>query len=184
MQANRYISDDFKKINFDSMGIVICIKEDEAGIYGMGFSGKRSKPDFSYRFKSIEQRESYVDKYLNNIARRKEERAARLAQKKAFNHTLKVGDVLYSSWGFDQTNIDFYEVVEVVSAKSVKIREISSITTDEQGSFMTAYKIPAKGKYVDEAVLKRVGEHNYITICKGQWASPWDGKPLRYSWYA
>ena len=27
---------------------------------------------------------------------------------------LKVGDVLRSSWGYDQTNVDYYEVVELV----------------------------------------------------------------------
>ena len=37
--------------------------------------------------------------------------------------TPKVGDILYSSWGYDQTNIDFYKVVKV-SEFSVWIQEL------------------------------------------------------------
>jgi hypothetical protein len=35
----------------------------------------------------------------------------------------KLGDILYSSWGYDQTNIDFYKVVKV-SEFSVWIQEL------------------------------------------------------------
>ena len=37
--------------------------------------------------------------------------------------TPKVGDILYSSWGYDQTNIEFFKVVKV-SKFSVWIQEI------------------------------------------------------------
>lgn len=36
-----------------------------------------------------------------------------------------VGDILCCSWGYDQTNIDYYQVVAVTKA-SVKIREIAA----------------------------------------------------------
>ena len=59
-------------------------------------------------------------------------------------HDLKVGDILYSSWGYDQTNIDFYQVT-AVGVHSVKIREIeqkvvggstgSDLVTAEPGKF-------------------------------------------------
>lgn len=35
-----------------------------------------------------------------------------------------VGDILYTSWGYDQTNVDFYQVIRV-SGKNAWIREIS-----------------------------------------------------------
>jgi hypothetical protein len=37
----------------------------------------------------------------------------------------KVGDILYSSWGYDQTNIEFFKVVKV-SEFSVWIQEVGS----------------------------------------------------------
>lgn len=35
----------------------------------------------------------------------------------------RVGDILVSSWGYDQTNVDYYQVIAVTKA-SVRIREI------------------------------------------------------------
>jgi hypothetical protein len=35
----------------------------------------------------------------------------------------KVGDILYSSWGYDQTNIEFFKVVKV-SEFSVWIQQV------------------------------------------------------------
>ena len=31
----------------------------------------------------------------------------------AFRESLRVGDILYSSWGWEQTNIDFYQVIAI-----------------------------------------------------------------------
>lgn len=41
----------------------------------------------------------------------------------AFVAAANIGDVFYSSWGYDQTNVDFYEVVRK-TAKTVYVREI------------------------------------------------------------
>jgi hypothetical protein len=44
----------------------------------------------------------------------------------------KVGDILYSSWGYDQTNIDFYKVVRV-SKSSVWIQQIGQKVVEITG---------------------------------------------------
>ena len=46
--------------------------------------------------------------------------------------TPKVGDILYSSWGYYQTNIDFYKVVKV-SEFSVLIQKLNSAITEITG---------------------------------------------------
>lgn len=38
----------------------------------------------------------------------------------------KVGDILIASWGYDQTNVDYYQVVALVGTSSVRIRKIQS----------------------------------------------------------
>ena len=37
---------------------------------------------------------------------------------------VKVGDLFRSSWGYEQTNNDFFQVVELVGASSVRVREV------------------------------------------------------------
>ena len=46
--------------------------------------------------------------------------------------TPKIGDILYSSWGYDQTNIEFFKVVKV-SKFSVWIQEIGKKVVEVTG---------------------------------------------------
>ena len=98
-------------------------------------------------------------------------------------HTYKVGDILNSSWGYDQTNVTFYQVTRVTKA-SVELGTLRSTSTAETG-FMTAYKSPLPGEFTsDRRFLKRVSDNGYVKIGYSEYAKLWDGKPERYSWYA
>ena len=79
-----------------------------------------------YYFSNDERREQWVKEQINSIKGRIADTAkANESKKEAIaSHTFKVGDCLYQSWGYDQTNIDFFEVVAVLP-KSVKILPIS-----------------------------------------------------------
>ena len=143
----------------------------------IGFGGRRSRPDFNFRFGSKERRDEYVRKYVEGLRKSLEAKLAREGKRKGFQHSLEVGSILYSSWGYDQTNIDFYEVVEVVGKKSVKIRAIASeIDHAEQGA---DYVVAIPGAFLEKAkvMLKRVGEGNVIRIASYASAYPWDGSP-------
>ena len=37
---------------------------------------------------------------------------------------VQVGDIFHSSWGYEQTNNDFFQVVELVGSSSVRVREV------------------------------------------------------------
>lgn len=63
-----------------------------------------------------------------------------------------VGDILVSSWGYDQTNIDFYQVVGV-TAKSVKIRAIGKTCTERRE--YTDMMVPDVGAFKGEPMTKR-----------------------------
>lgn len=38
---------------------------------------------------------------------------------------IKVGDIFEAVWGYDQTNYDFFQVVELVGESSVRVREVN-----------------------------------------------------------
>jgi len=100
------------------------------------------------------------------------------------NAPVKVGDIFVNSWGYDQTNIDFYQVVAITSSgKSVKVRPIGQKT--KETGFMSGETVPLKGKFTGPAQTKRVGLSNgepYLPSKYG-WTSLWDGKPQFISWY-
>ena len=47
---------------------------------------------------------------------------------------VKVGDIFKSSWGYDDTNTDFFQVIALVGEQSVRVREVAlPIVTEDQG---------------------------------------------------
>lgn len=50
---------------------------------------------------------------------------------KANKYGVKVGDLFYTSWGYEQTNVDFFQVIELVGESSVRVREVYPQMTNE-----------------------------------------------------
>jgi hypothetical protein len=97
-------------------------------------------------------------------------------------HSLQVGSILYCSWGYEQTNVEFYEVVAVRGA-AVDIRELAqrSVATGD----MTGRSVPAHGEYINAPIRgKRLGSHNQIRLTSYKVATVWDGQPKNWSTYA
>ena len=148
--------------------------EKKGSLFGVAFAGRAQKPVWHYRFRSEGQLQKKIDdsiKTRRSIAQNRKERA----EQRKIPHSLKKGDILSSSWGYDQTNIDFYEVVDVL-AKSVVVRKIGEkVVKSSPGS---DYVVPAPGKFIGPAMRKRATKDNYVRIDSVSSASPWNGKPL------
>jgi hypothetical protein len=147
------------------------------GSYVALFRGTALKPQSHFKCKSAESRAALIEKWKADEAAADAAKAQRAADKKAaranFVNPLKAGDVLVSSWGYDQTNIDFYEVVSV-KAKSVKIMKIGSKCVEMNGPGGNRV-IPDKGNYYGEAMTKVVGAGGSVRIASYASAYPWDG---------
>lgn len=46
---------------------------------------------------------------------------------------VKVGDLFSMSWGWEQTNVDFFQVIALVGESSVRVREVYPQMIDEKG---------------------------------------------------
>lgn len=153
-----------------------------------GFSGKRSKHDFYLRFGSETSMDIFINEYFTKLIERKKNKDERRESAKSFVHTLKVGDILYSSWGYDQTNIDFYQVTQLVGSKKVKLAAIHSRKVDSDtnwgadSALCTAHKDNFCSN--EEPQLKLVLKGNTIRLTTYSSAWVWDGQPKRYSWGA
>lgn len=40
------------------------------------------------------------------------------------DYGVRVGDIFSASWGYEQTNVDFFQVIELVGKRSVRVREV------------------------------------------------------------
>lgn len=152
--------------------------EDQKGnLYGMAFAGKQNKPLWHYRFRSEFERQRRIQETVAGRKERAEYMDKRRQERMQYRHDLKVGDILVSSWGYDQTNVDFYEVVEA-GEKSVKIREIDGKIVPS--SERTQDKVvPDLGKYKGPAMVKMVGPGGRVKVRSFAWAHKWDGTPQR-----
>lgn len=164
----------------DLTAVVLATRNERLCAYG--FRGRSMKAAFRYWFPSEEARNKHVTDWLTyeneGIAERKAWQASRRAR-----HTLAVGDVVYTSWGYEQTNVEFYEVIAVRGA-AVDIRELKQDRTyAEMG--MQGGCTPIKGDYKGEPIKgKRPDGRNTIRINSHITASPWDGRPMHWSSYA
>lgn len=117
--------------------------------------------------------------------RRKESEELRRREREAAA-SVAVGDVFVTSWGYEQTNIDYFEVVEK-HGQYVTLRPIASRTVEDTGWMQrTVEAVP--GSYIDRCALiddkssarykvKGTKDKPRIDLTSFASAYIWDGKP-------
>ncbi len=98
---------------------------------------------------------------------------------------LKVGDILTYSWGYDQTNIDAFQVVRESKA-SVWIRPIALEVGEATGPFSDRAR-PARDKFLSDKVIVKRRRSGYrgdeIVVMDHGVGSLWYGeRDLHRSW--
>jgi len=94
-----------------------------------------------------------------------------------------VGDVLHSSWGYDQTNATFYLVTKVTGAR-VTLQELRNIETSEPGNWMFGKAVPDMNAHKGSPMVKGfklTGKDYYVKVASYAGAFLWDGKPAEVS---
>lgn len=123
----------------------------------LGYIGKAGRPAFNFSFKDEARRAEYVAGWLRDRDASAARKAAGLAERKAKlakPHGLKVGDVLYGSWGYDQTNVEFWEVTKLVGKRMVEIRELCCESVET--GFMSGNAVPLPGNYTSREPERRM----------------------------
>ena len=58
--------------------------------------------------------------------------ATQATEQKKNKFGIQVGDLFYISWGYDQTNVDFFQVVELVGTVSIRVRGVNPPVINEE----------------------------------------------------
>jgi hypothetical protein len=140
---------------------------------------------YSFSCKDIEtakqRRADRIKEYFTGLEMHRDAQAQYKAER-AKPHDFKVGEIIVNSWGYDQTNIDFYEIVKV-SASYVWLREIGS-SVKETG-FMSGDTWPKRGAYLnDEITQHKADARGYVNFEYGCGRRYEVGKTEHCSWYA
>ena len=160
------------------------------GMFGGGAGHVISVPRWRVAWASAIGDDATQDKAWNewlardaHLSARRRTSRRRTAMPNPVDLGVKVGDIFYSSWGYDQTNVDFYEVVGLTGA-SVKVREVAQerLSSDGYGSDQV---VPVPGDYIGEVMTKRISDARHwsgtasIKISQSTSAYLWDGTPRR-----
>ncbi len=102
---------------------------------------------------------------------------------------VQLGDFFRESWGYDQTNVDFYQVVRIsASGKTVWLRRVRSAQVEDMGSGGTRVA-PAPNDFYEtgcnssrDGTLKRTLKTGWqggwiVNMTSYSIASLWDCKP-------
>jgi hypothetical protein len=138
------------------------------------FVGKQTKPIADYWYGSDEKRTTAVGQAFESRRKSMAFKAETAAKRKAFVNSYKVGDLFKRSWGYDQTNVNYYEVIEV-KGKFVWVREVKQEYVET--GFMCGKTGPLVGQFLEKAEPKKcLAQENGIKVSDYGWASYCPGK--------
>ena len=93
-----------------------------------------------------ERMQVVIDAYIDSAEKRLAAKIERQRNKKNFKPTLKVGDILYTSWGYDQTNVEYYQVTKAKGC-FVTVHEIWQKRVPGTDGHMCCDVMPIKDKF-------------------------------------
>ena len=150
-----------------------------------GWYGKARIPNKALSgcyFRTAERRAEKVNTVAANLIYHEELKIARRKERSSVEASdfWTVGDVVEYSWGYDQTNVDFFQVTRVMK-KSIEVASISQ-KSDDCGGPTGGKCQPVRYENLGKRLRKRVGANGHIYFDHGCGVK-WDGKPVWTSSY-
>lgn len=162
----RYFKEDqtvHKYLKQDCNAIVYTFESDYKGSIvpkALGFFGRTIKPTFHYRFKDAQERDEYVEKFFQGIKRRNEIKAERKSKQNGLKaemaEKIKIGTILHGSWGYEQTNPEFYQVIARPTRFKAVIQPIKHETVPGTEDYNACMVRPIKDAFVGSPETKLI----------------------------
>ena len=140
------------------------------------YFGKQSKAYSHFRYANEDRRTLAVTEAFKARRDALDYKAKRHTERTGWVCDYKVGEILSTCWGYDQTNREYYEVVEV-RGKHVMLRELAQERTSE--GWLCGKCVPLPGHYVSPRYdgdergqpMRRLAQQHGVRISSCQWAS-------------
>lgn len=197
-QAQKIAKEKFKKAIAYRTKTGVSLKEAFAHIYGkkVGVIKKKVAPKKKAApkkkiaskkvaaIKIIEKGESKSTKAKATYQQIRTKKGTYKGLKKVGGLPITKGDYLVSTWGYDQTNVDFFYVVKIAGSFVYIVPASQQVVElgDMQGKV-----IPKEAKLTATPIRRKIKKYTggeYVKIDSISYAKKWDGKPVYYSSYA
>jgi len=148
------------------------------------YKGKRGKPSWNYRFKTLERLQAHIDTEIRLAKTALEEKEAHKKAQSKIQETIKVGDVFCYSWGWEQTNVDFYQIVSRKGKSTAVIRPIHLESVNET-SWGSDEVIPCANDFIgEEEETVRLNGERFKRSCGSAYKVDDLTRKYHRSWYA
>lgn len=179
----RFIPANAETRDFPAAAVVAYCYQSDRGPAFVAYKGRQGKAARHYAFPDSERRDASLAAFVKQETEAQDWKRAR----REAGHGLDVGDIVYSSWGYEQTNVDFFEIVRVPSGRSAVVRKIEQDTIESAPGSMCGKTTPKPGQFeatAKEATHRAAGLHSLIggKSARGS-LSKWEGRPCGVSWY-
>jgi hypothetical protein len=146
------------------------------------------KIEFNYRFNTVERMTQYIERFIEDRIESKKNREERKIVQKLQSVQLadavKVGDLFVDSWGFEQTQVDLYQVVSKPSAKTVIVRPIACETVEGSEGHDCRNVRAVPNAFIGEEMKKRLDNYGGFKTSSFSSARPTTAEAKHYnSWY-
>lgn len=157
--------------------------------FAVAYAGNAGKSSFHYSYKNADRVEHDIRNFFTNLKDHKD-RVAKYRADQLKPHTFKVGDIITNSWGYDQTNVDWYRISKI-SEHYVWLQPVSGHT--KETGFMCGNSMPHIDTSSNDPAqwglqdLKKPAEKHrasgeYVSMKYGS-GKKWNGEKVYESWY-
>lgn len=133
----------------------------------MVFFGKQTKPVLRYYYADAARREKAVRDAFDSRRARLAGKIAEREKRKAWSPPFAVGDIFKTCWGYEQTNVEYFELVELRGKHGI-LREIAQERTED--GWARGKCVPLPGQYVGEP-QRRLAQERGFRIDRSRFAS-------------
>lgn len=184
--AARYIPKGAARVALKDGSATVYLYGAAGKLFAIGYRGTAARSEFHYSYRNEVSRRQAVEQFFASAQASTVRKAAARADKAAWVNPLTVGDVLHTSWGYDQTNVEFF-VVTRVSGRRVWVAEIAQ--DGEQTGFMSGRCWPAMPIRIVGEETMHIAQPSgssgvYVKIDNVRHAWPEQGRAHGFSTYA
>lgn len=135
----------------DGTDLAIWRWEEYGKYFATAFQASANKPLIHAVYNRQDSRDRAVEALIHSRRGQLQRKQEVQQQRRLWKHPVKVGEIYYTSWGYDQTQHDFYEVTQVAGA-AVILREVAKKEVGTEGPYSLVAPIPHR--FVGDPIRK------------------------------
>lgn len=147
------------------------------------FNSKGYKPLDWYHFRSLQERTDFIDQAKKRMDIAEASLIKDRIKWEAEKAKVVVGSIFVSTWGYEQTNVDFYQVVARKN-DFVTLRAIRTIKSYDNGYNDRGSCLPNISAFCGPEFRKKIDKWGGISFESYKGGILWDGREVYWSSYA